>query len=247
MQYVLLHVYNVTTPIEVAQVYGTIRKTQPNAIMPKVAHAFEAEIRRSIRDALALDPLMTIKKLMVVLEKKFSHSFDFRYISRLVKKVNKEALPNLEREKLEPRLRQMRETLRIGRENLLKIAYGQPDYDKGPKPTFADRNAAWRTIAMMEKLQMDVEIDIGLYAKQNPGALVPGDFRHREIPAEILEAMMLTARLWKLPENLTRKIEAPAAPPPKEVEAVVTPVESKPIEQHGPKTIATGIIPDPVL
>ncbi len=225
---------------------GTIRKTQPNAIMPKVAHAFEAEIRRSIRDALALDPLMTIKKLMEILEKKFSHSFDFRYISRLVKKVNKETLPDLDREKLEPRLRQMRETLRIGRENLLKIAFGQADSEKAPKPSYADRNAAWRAIAMFEKLQFDLELDTGLYNKQNPGALVSGDFRHREIPPEIMDAMMRTARLWKLPEDLTRKIEAPVEPP-KPVEAVVTPVEQKPIEHHGPKTIITGITPDPVL
>lgn len=170
--------------------------------MPKITHSRETEIRRAIRDAKAIDPLMSLVKVMDFLKAKFNHDFHHQYISRLLKKVHAEATPDLDREKVVDRLRKVRETMRIGQENLLRIAYGE-----GNRPVAVrDRIAAWRAIALLEKLQLDAELDLRIFDK-GLGPADPDMFRSRPIPPEIREAMVRTAQLWRLPTDLTRKIE----------------------------------------
>ncbi len=201
--------------------------------MPKLSHHQETSIRRTIRDAYAIDPLMDQTKLLDLLEKKFNHRFDHRYIARLKKKVDGEATPRLDRQKIEPRLRQVRETYRIAKENLLRIAYGETDGTRRP-PADKDRIGAWRAIAMMEKLQLDAEIDLRIYDQGAPDMLRDADFRARPMPPETLAAISQTFQAWGSQQDLTRKIEMkeivihevknaaaapPAAPPDKPKEA----------------------------
>ncbi len=223
--------------------------------MPKLSHSFETELRRTIRDAFALDPLMTQKKLLEVLENKYKHTFDHRYIARLTKKVSIEATPNLDKEKIENRLKKVRETMRLGQENLLKLAHGQGPGGRGV--SVKDMIAAWRAIALLEKLQLDAELDLRIFDK---GVQIEDReaFRARAIPQEIREAMLITARLWRLPADLTRKIE------PREAEVVPTSQSSPPAPQGPtqanvepnkaneptkakPPTILTGVRPDQEL
>jgi hypothetical protein len=55
--------------------------------MGTVPRVFEDKIKRPIRDAMAVDPLITQVGLIEHLNEKFEHSFDFRYIRRLTDKV----------------------------------------------------------------------------------------------------------------------------------------------------------------
>jgi hypothetical protein len=53
--------------------------------MGAIAHDFEEKVKRAIRDAMAMDPLLTQGALIAYLNKKFNHSFDFRFVSRTAK------------------------------------------------------------------------------------------------------------------------------------------------------------------
>lgn len=209
--------------------------------MGKIAYKEEIAIRRAIRDAFAIDPLMDQKKLIEHLNLKFQKplgsSFDTRYIGRLTRKVNGELAVRADKEKIGPRLISIRETSRLARENLIVIAYGQGLAGR-TAPTYGERIAAWRAIALIEKLQLDAELELGIYNKdlrEEKGK----SFRYREIPAEIMDAMITTAKMWQLPTGLTRTIEP----------EVIQTAEIKKIEENVAKPIIPNqsIQPDPEL
>ncbi len=209
--------------------------------MPKVSHAFEAEVRRAIRDAYALDPLIDKKRVLEFVNKRFNRSFDWSYIARLTKKVNVEATPNLDKEKVEYRLRVMRERARILIEAMLKIVHAS-------SVSTQNKIAAARAIAIQEKLLLDAELDLGVY-NRSPKADLVDSFRYRAIPDEIRAAMVDTAREWNLPTDLRRRIEpvhmeiveVEAIPAEEPKNAATTPVAPpKPTKPH-------GIQPDPVF
>lgn len=205
--------------------------------MPKISHDRETEIRRAMRDAYALDPIISDQKLLRFLEERFKHSFAWPYIARLKRKVRVEATPDLDREKVQDRLRQTRETFRMGRENLLPIASGVNE------ATNMERTAAWRTIAMFEKMLLEIEIELGLYSGAQ--ASNPDMFRYEPIPAGIREAMLRTLQAWSMPAGLTRVIApAPAIDAESRVVPPIAPIAppGQPQEAQGP--VSHAIQPD---
>lgn len=226
--------------------------------MPKLSHQQEDTIRRAIRDAYAVDPLLTEKRLMEILEKRFNKSFDYRYIVRLKNKVGGEMLPRLDKEKVETALMKLRETYRIAREDLIVIAYGQGTVVDGKmidKTSKKDRIAAWRAILVLEKMKMDIEIDLGIYNKEVDSKMKE-DFRWRPLPPEIRDSMVETAKLWELPTNLTRQIDPEQAidvqsvDSPVKVDSVAQPKEQQAnnhINEPAKPITNNGIVPDPEL
>lgn len=216
--------------------------------MPKLAFNFENEIRRSIRDIYAIDPLITGQKLLQALNKRYNRSFDYRYIEKLKRKVIIEATPNLDKEKVEDRLRQTRELVRIGKEDLMKIAYGQQSPD-GSYPSRLERLAAWRTISMLEKLQLEAESQLHIFDKPIDPSFIDA-FRWRPIPEDVRTPLMNTLRLWSMPTDM-RRVLAPGSVQEAEVKELPTPA---PVEAPAAKQTAKtpiipshGITPDPEL
>ena len=69
-------------------------------IIPEV----EADLRRTIRDARAIDPLITTGLIKALLEKKYQRGFSYQYVARLVEKVAREALIEVDRAQIEKRI-----------------------------------------------------------------------------------------------------------------------------------------------
>src|SRR6266446_8019820 len=99
----------------------------------RIVPAVEAELRREIRDARALDPLISVSALEQRLEKKFNRGFSYRYIAKLADKIARQALIEADRTKIEERLAFTRENYRIVRERLAEIVFWQPDPDLPPE------------------------------------------------------------------------------------------------------------------
>lgn len=187
--------------------------------MPKISDRNEALIRRAIRDAIAIDPLINAMQIKKIVDRKFNRDTEYQYILRLVKKVSGEVAVRIDKEKIAPRVAAMREDFRLARENLLRIAYGEgiiPASDR-------DRIAAWKAIGMLSKILLDAEMDLGIFDRQGP--VLPDAFRSRPIPPEMFDAMLKTAQIWKLPVDLSRQIEHKEAP---KVETANTP-QSPPV------------------
>jgi hypothetical protein len=109
--------------------------------MATYSHGYEENLKRAIRDEVALDPIATFPQLTETLSKRLDHSFDPRYIKRLRDKVVRHNLIELDRTKLEDRMAFARENYRVIREQLFKIVYWTPENSTPgvPKPLARDR------------------------------------------------------------------------------------------------------------
>jgi len=151
----------------------------------RILPAIEYEIRRAIRDARALDPIINVVALQVMLEKKFSRTFKHQYVSRLLHKVANETRMEADRTQIEERLAQTRENYRLIRERLLKIVYWSPQTAApGIKPPFhSEIIDAAKTIVMLDLALMKAEIDNGLYKR--PVEALAREMRYEPLPEEV--------------------------------------------------------------
>jgi len=145
----------------------------------------EDRIKRAIRDAQALDPLITITGMQETLEKRFNHSFSFYYVRKLMDKVARAALVDADRTQIEERLAQTRENYRLIRERLLKIVYWSPTTAApGIKPPFHNEIIdAAKTIVMLDLALLKAEIDNGLYKK--PVEELAQQIHYDPLPGEV--------------------------------------------------------------
>lgn len=170
----------------------------------QVSQNYEIEIRRLVRDAYAIDPLITWRKICDLVEKKTGRKISHQYLNRIIKKVHGETAVRIDKERIEPRLQQMRETFRIAKENLVRIASGQTNPGElSPLPK--DKIAAWKAIAYIDKILVDVEMDLGIYDRK----IGTVDIQHRIRPVDesTRQAILASFDNWAVaPEG--RKIEA---------------------------------------
>jgi hypothetical protein len=73
--------------------------------MATYSHGYEENLKRAIRDAVALDPVAGIHQLTETLSKRLNHSFDPRYIKRLRDKVTRQLVIESDRLRIEDRMR----------------------------------------------------------------------------------------------------------------------------------------------
>ncbi|HEX3861282.1 MAG TPA: hypothetical protein VHY35_06270 [Stellaceae bacterium] len=147
----------------------------------RIVPAIEAEIRREIRDARAVDPLISLMALEQRLEKKFNRGFSYKYVAKLADKVARQALIEADRTKIEERLAFTRENYRVVRDRLMKIIAWQPS-DKGRRPYDEDVINAGKTIVGMDLAILKAEIDNGLYRR--PMDAIVKDFQYEPLEPE---------------------------------------------------------------
>ena len=58
--------------------------------MPKILKPAEEKIMRAVRDSIVIDPLISLRSLQDVLEKKGIKISNLHYLSKLIWKINKE-------------------------------------------------------------------------------------------------------------------------------------------------------------
>ena len=135
--------------------------------MPKVLPAQENQIRRIIRDTVAIDPYVTVTRLMNVIEKKTNRGISHEYVTKLLHKVSKETVAEIDHTTLAENLAQMSETFRIASEKLLQIAFWQPDKANPGAfgPSYKDQIAALRTLAMLQKTMLEAKMDAGIFTR----------------------------------------------------------------------------------
>ena len=130
----------------------------------RIVPAIESEIRREIRDARAIDPLITVSALEERLEETFKRGFSYRYVAKLADKIARQSLIKADRTKIEERLNFTRENYRIVRERLMKIVNWKPG-DDGRRPWSSEVTDAAKTIVMLDLAILKAEIENGLYKK----------------------------------------------------------------------------------
>lgn len=162
--------------------------------MATYSHGYEENLKRAIRDAIAIDPVAGIHQLTDTLSKRLDHSFDPRYIKKLRDKVVRQNLVELDRAKIEERLASTRENYRVIREELFRIIYWTPENGKSgvPKPLAKDRVEAAKSIVMLDLAVLNAEIANGMYKK--PIELIAKEIHYEPLPDEIRAVIIAS---WK--------------------------------------------------
>lgn len=150
----------------------------------KMRPEVEADLRRTIRDARARDPLITTGKIHALLEEKYQRGFSYQYVARLVERVGREALIEVDRTRIEQRMAFTRENYRIARERLLKIVCWTPDPNKpGEKePGHFTAIEAAKNLVILDLALLKAELECGMY-KKTPSELAQS-FQYEPLPPE---------------------------------------------------------------
>lgn len=171
--------------------------------MVKITEHKEAHLRRTIRDILALDPLISMAGLQRAMEKKTNRPIDEAYLKKLVRRVTGELAVVADREKVEERIGTLRETNRLIREELFRIAF--PDTKNLNPPGVTERRKALEAIARIDNAQVKLEMDLGLFTR-HIGQL---DVDHRVHPIEDItrENIIKAFTSWSMTSPIPRRIE----------------------------------------
>jgi hypothetical protein len=185
--------------------------------MATYSHGYEENLKRAIRDAVAIDPVAGIYQLTETLSKRLDHSFDARYIKRLRDKVIRQNLIELDRAQIEGRIAITRENYRIVRGELMKIMLWTPDtaVPGVPKPLAKDRVEAAKSIVMLDLALLNVEIANGMYKK--PIDAIVKEYRYGPLPDEVRAVIIASwTRGGLLPkkaiEQMVPRVEATECP-----------------------------------
>lgn len=132
----------------------------------KILPQQEATLREMIRDALALDPLITIRRLQVMVRNNARRTISDKYLMSLLKKVRREIVIQADRKKLTDRLAEIRERHATLRKQLLRIAYWSPigSADHGiTRPKASEQISAIKAIVQIDLDLLKAELDVGIY------------------------------------------------------------------------------------
>lgn len=138
----------------------------------RILDPFEEKIRNKIRDELALKSGIGVTELQQKLEKVFGRTFHHSYLRKLVFKVQREALIEIDRTKIEERISFTRENYRMARERLVQIIYWEPNPEQPleRKPNNRDVVEACKNLVMLDLAVLSAEVSAGMYRSEQEAA-----------------------------------------------------------------------------
>jgi hypothetical protein len=175
----------------------------------KRTHEAEERIRRIIRDSIAVDPLISLRSLQDVLQRRNFQIGDLNYISKLRKKVETEALANIDRSEINPRLAKTQERFRLIFGKLNQIAFWPRDAEeKTMPPTYKDQIAALKALAQLDIALLSAEMDAGIFTRHI--GLVEEQRRFVPLPPEQVDMIMGAFKAWGIGPGATLAMLKPA-------------------------------------
>ena len=167
--------------------------------------------------------MITLMPLCDFLEKKFNHRYDKDYVSKIVRKIDRELVVNVDRIKVNEELATLGERVRMARESLIRTATGQID-ESGFRPAYRDKTAAWGKLLAWEKMFIDVKRQLGVFNAEVDNPIK--DAAYREISDDERSRMVTAFRSLGISLPEPRQIEAVAT-----VKPVVDIITNEPTKQ----------------
>jgi hypothetical protein len=169
----------------------------------KILPPAQEKMMRAIRDAIALDPLISIRSLQEVLERRSIKIASREYLTKLVWKLNRELSVNVDRQKLSERIAQMKERQRIVVDRLIRIAFYTDDLKKEglPPPSYRDQISALNAIMKLDLAIINAEMDAGIF-ERHFGTLEI-ERRNKPIPKEVRERIRQAFINWGMIQKET--------------------------------------------
>ncbi len=173
----------------------------------------EEKIKRAIRDAIVIDPLISLVKLQDALYDKGYRTanntpLDKDYLAKLRRKIHRHAVESVNRQEVSSRIAEMKERYRLIYEQLIRIAYYSDDLRKEgiPPPSIRDRMQALKEIVRLDVALFGAEMDAGIFSR-HLGTLEI-DKRNKPLPVEARELIKQAMINWGM---IPKELPAPHA------------------------------------
>ena len=184
----------------------------------------EEKIKRAIRDAIVIDPLISVAKLQDALYDKGYRTannspLDWDYVAKMRHKVHRQAVESVDHQEVSSRVAEMKERYRLIYEQLIRIAYYSDELRKEgvPPPSVRDRVSALREIIKLDVAIFGAEMDAGIF-NRHLGTLEI-EKRNKPLPVEARELIKQAMVNWgmipkELPEHASQDTtkQQPALP-----------------------------------
>lgn len=126
----------------------------------------EEFLQNTIRDAIAVNPLVSIRRMQEIVKQNTGHSISDKYTAKLMKKIRRRAVIQSDRKLMNERLSEVRERFRVITDDLFRTIYWRPDFliDYGlVNPSPKERLAAMKLLGQLELALFKAEVDTGVF------------------------------------------------------------------------------------
>ena len=173
----------------------------------------EEKIKRTIRDAIVIDPLISIEKLRDALYDKGIRTYSneplhWHYVAKMRDKIHRQAVESVNRQEVTERVAEMKERSRLIYEQLVRIAFYTDEMRKEgmPPPSVRERIQAFREMSRLDVAMFGVEMDAGIF-NRHLGTLEI-DKRNKPLSVEARELIKQAMVNWGM---IPKELPAPHA------------------------------------
>jgi len=132
----------------------------------KVILEKEEFLQNTIRNAIAVNPLVSIRRMQEIVKQNTGHSISDKYTAKLMKKIRRRAVIQSDRKLMNERLSEVRERFRVITDDLFRTIYWRPEFfiDYGlDNPSPKERLAAMKLLGQLELALFKAEVDTGVF------------------------------------------------------------------------------------
>ncbi|MCX6737876.1 MAG: hypothetical protein NTY11_00395 [Candidatus Parcubacteria bacterium] len=165
----------------------------------KILPEKEEFLQNTIRNAIAVNPLVSIRRMQEIVEYNTGRSISDKYTSKLMHKIRRRAVIQSDRKQMNERLAEIRERFRVITDDLFRTIYWNPDFLKQyglVHPSYKERLAAMKLLAQLDLALFHAELDAGMF--ENRQTAIADMLQQGVLPNELREQVVGVFRTWKL-------------------------------------------------
>lgn len=162
-----------------------------------------------VRDCLAINPMVPIRKMQELVLTNTGRSISDKYLARLMLKIRRQVVFQSDQKKISERLAEVREKYRVLSDQSSRIAYWRTDFLNLyglQEPSLRERLAAIKTMAYLETSLFKNELYAGMF--ENKQLAIEQMLEQGVLPTELREQVIGVFRTWKL-APATREMAEP--------------------------------------
>lgn len=162
----------------------------------KVILEKEEFLQNTIRNAIAVNPLVSIRRMQEIVKQNTGHSISDKYTTKLMKKIRRRAVIQSDRKLMNERLSEVRERFRVITDDLFRTIYWRPEFfiDYGlVNPSPKERLAAMKLLGQLELALFRAEVDTGVF--ENRQIIVHEMFNKRVLLSGKVSGEIITPKI----------------------------------------------------
>ena len=166
----------------------------------RLSNDTKTRVKRIIRDAVALHPMISLRELQQVLSNRKISIGNLNSLSKLRKEITEEALSEVDEKAMNEKIALVKERNRVIVEKLFRIAFWDGDHAEPGTcpPSYSEQIAAMTTIVKMDIAMFRAELDSGMFKKKPLTEKEILKLRNKPLPQEYKESMEQAMRNFGL-------------------------------------------------